>query len=222
VRVLVCEDDPAMARLLRRALVSEGYAVDVVHTGEDALWSGTENAYDLIVLDVMIPAPTGYEVARTLRQRERWAPVLMLTARGEVSDRVRGLDEGADDYLTKPFSLDELFARLRSLVRRGAVERPAVLRVGDLALDPGTRRVERGGTPVELTAKEFQLLTELMRRPGEVLSRSHLLEHVWDSAYDGASNVVEVHIRRLREKVDRPFGLDSIQTLRGAGYRIAE
>ena len=220
MRVLVVEDDGAMARLLRRALASEGYAVDVVGNGTDALWSGTENDYDAVVLDAMIPAPDGFEVARQLRERGRWAPVLMLTARGDVSDRVRGLDAGADDYLTKPFALDELFARVRSLVRRGAVPRPAVMRVGDLLLDPSSRRVERGGVPVDLTSKEFALLAEFMRHPGRVLSRAHLIDHVWDSAYDGASNVVEVHVRRLREKVDRPFGVETIRTSRGAGYLL--
>ncbi|MBC3761314.1 response regulator transcription factor [Quadrisphaera oryzae] len=222
MRILVVEDDAAMARLLRRALASEGYAVDLAGTGPDGLWAATENDYDVVVLDAMIPAPNGFEVARQLRERSRWAPILMLTARADVADRVRGLDSGADDYLTKPFALDELFARVRALVRRGAVPRPAVMRVGDLELDPGSRRVERDGTPVELTSKEFALLAELMRHPGQVLSRSHLIDHVWDSAYDGASNVVEVHVRRLREKVDRPFGRESIRTSRGAGYLVVD
>ncbi len=222
MRVLVVEDDAGMARLLRRALASEGYAVDVAGTGDGGLWAATENDYDAVVLDAMIPAPDGFEVARQLRARDRWAPVLMLTARADVADRVRGLDAGADDYLTKPFALDELFARVRSLVRRGAVPRPAVLSAGDLVLDPSSRRVERGGVPVELTSKEFALLAELLRHRGRVLSRTHLIDHVWDSAYDGSSNVVEVHVRRLREKVDRPFSRDSIRTSRGAGYVVVD
>lgn len=220
VRVLVVEDDQAMAGLLRRALTAEGYAVDVVSCGQDALWTATENDYDAIVLDVMIPAPDGHEVTRLLRERGRWSPVLMLTARDGVADRVRGLDGGADDHLSKPFAMTELYARLRALTRRASNERPVVLAVGGLTLDPVTRRVWRDGQQIDLTAKEFALLTELMRTPGRVLSRTHLLEHAWDFAYDGGSNVIDVNIRNLREKVDRPFGRSSIQTLRGAGYRI--
>jgi two-component system OmpR family response regulator len=170
----------------------------------------------------MLPDVDGFEVCRRLRAASRWSPVLMLTARDGVADRVSGLDAGADDYLIKPFSFDELLARLRALVRRGAPERPALLSVGDLTLDPASHRVIRNGTAVELTAKEFSLLECFMRHPGEVLSRTRLTEHVWDFAYEGDSNVVDVYVRYLREKVDRPFGRDSIETVRGAGYRLRE
>ena len=222
MRVLVVEDEVKMAGLLKRGLEEEGYAVDTAGDGEQALWLATENPYDALVLDVMLPDLDGFEVCRKLREAGRWSPVLMLTARDGVADRVEGLDAGADDYLTKPFSFAELLARLRALVRRGAPERPPVLRVGDLAVDPSTRRVARGDVPIELTAKEFALLEYLVRHPGEVLSRTRLIEHVWDFAYDGDSNVVDVYVRYLREKIDRPFGKDSIETVRGAGYRLRE
>jgi len=222
MRLLVAEDDLKMAGLLKRGLEEEGYAVDVARTGDEALWAGTENAYDAVVLDVMLPELNGFEVCRRLRTANRWAPVLMLTARDAVSDRVAGLDAGADDYLVKPFSFSELLARLRALMRRGPSERPAVLTVGDLALDPATRRVSRGGTTIDLTPKEFALLELLMRHPGEVLTRTRIIEHVWDFAYDGDSNVVDVYVRYLREKVDRPFGRRSIETVRGTGYRLRE
>ncbi len=214
------EDETKMASLLRRALEREGYAVDVAGTGEDALWLGSENDYDAVVLDVMLPPPDGFEVCRKLRARGRWAPVLLLTARDAVEDRVTGLDAGADDYLAKPFSFAELYARLRALTRRGARERPATLTVGDLVLDPAAHLVCRDGRPVELSPKEFALLELFMRHPGEVLTRTQMLEHVWDFAYDGRSNVVDVYVRYLREKVDRPFGRDSIETVRGVGYRL--
>ena len=220
MRVLVVEDETKMASLLRRALEREGYAVDVAGTGEDALWLGTENDYDAVVLDVMLPPPDGFEVCRKLRARGRWAPVLLLTARDAVEDRVTGLDAGADDYLAKPFSFAELYARLRALTRRGARERPATLTVGDLVLDPAAHLVCRDGRPVDLSPKEFALLELFMRHPGEVLTRTQMLEHVWDFAYDGRSNVVDVYVRYLREKVDRPFGRDSIETVRGVGYRL--
>jgi two-component system OmpR family response regulator len=220
MRLLVVEDNPGMAALLVRGLKHEGYAVDAVGTGEDALWSVEENEYDGVVLDAMIPPPDGFEVCRRMRAGGRWAPVLMLTARDTVRDRVRGLDAGADDYLTKPFALAELFARVRALTRRDPMERPVSLRVGDLVLDPVTHVVRRGDSDIALSPKEFALLQELMRRPGEVLSRSHLIEHVWDFAYDGGSNVVDVYVRYLRDKVDRPFGRDTIRTVRGAGYRL--
>jgi two-component system, OmpR family, response regulator len=222
VRVLVVEDEVKMAGLLKRGLEEEGYAVDVAGNGSDAVWLGTENPYDAIVLDVMLPDQDGFEVCRQLRAGGRWAPVLMLTARDAVPDRVAGLDAGADDYLTKPFSFTELFARLRAVVRRGAAERPAVLRVGDLVLDPATKKVIRANTPVDLTAKEFALLEYFMRHPGEVLGRTRIIEHVWDFAYEGDSNVVDVYVRYLREKIDRPFGRDSIETVRGTGYRLGE
>jgi two-component system OmpR family response regulator len=222
MRVLVVEDDPRMAELLRRGLQEEGYAVDVAGSGEEGVWLGTENEYDAVVLDVMLPDGDGFEVCRRLRQEDRWAPVVMLTARDAVQDRVAGLDAGADDYLTKPFSFQELFARVRALVRRGVGERPAVLEVGDLALDPATRRVHRGDEELSLTAKEAALLEYFLRHPGEVLTRAQIIEHVWDFAYDGGSNVVDVYVRYLREKVDRPFGRRSIETVRGAGYRLRE
>ncbi|TDD67499.1 response regulator transcription factor [Jiangella aurantiaca] len=220
MRLLIVEDDAGMADMLLRALRREGYAVDVVGTGEDALWGVQENEYDGVVLDAMIPAPDGFEVCRRMRAAGRWAPVLMLTARDAVPDRVRGLDAGADDYLTKPFALPELVARVRAITRRGPLERPVVLQVGDLTLDPVTHEVRRGAADIALSPKEFALLQELMRRPGEVLTRTHLLEHVWDFAYDGGSNVVDVYLRYLREKVDRPFGRNTLRTVRGAGYRL--
>ena len=222
MRVLVAEDDVKMAGLLKRGLEEEGYAVDVAMTGAEAVWAGTENPYDAILLDVMLPDLDGLDVCRRLRTQNRWAPVIMLTARDAVPDRVVGLDAGADDYMTKPFSFSELLARLRALVRRGPSERPAVLAAGDLALDPATRRVTRGETLIDLTPKEFALLEFLLRHRGEVLTRSRLIEHVWDFAYEGDSNVVDVYVRYLREKVDRPFGRASIETVRGSGYRLRE
>ncbi|GAA4617122.1 two-component system response regulator TcrA [Actinoallomurus liliacearum] len=220
MRLLLVEDDPAMAATLQRALRGEGYAVDAVAGGTDALWSVSEIDYDVVVLDAMIPAPDGFEVCRRMREQGRWTPVLMLTARDAVPDRVRGLDAGADDYLTKPFALEELSARLRALIRRDPADRPAVLRVADLTLDPSTRSVRRGDVDIRLSPKEFELLHELMRRPDQILSRTHLIDHVWDFAYEGGSNVVDVYIRYLRDKVDRPFARDTIRTSRGVGYRI--
>jgi two-component system, OmpR family, response regulator len=222
VRVLVVEDDVKAAGLLRRGLESEGYAVDVVANGEDAVWAAVELVADAVVLDVMIPGGDGFEVCRRLRETGCWAPVLMLTARDAVSDRVAGLDAGADDYLVKPFAFSELFARLRALIRRGGTERPTVLEVGSLRLDPAAKAVERAGRPVGLSPKEFALLELFMRHPGEVLSRTRILDHVWDFAYDGTSNVVDVYVRYLREKVDRPFGTASIETVRGHGYRLCD
>ena len=220
MRLLVVEDEVKMARLLRRGLAEEGYAVDVAANGTDAIWSATENEYDAIVLDLMLPDMTGLEVCRRLRQANRWAPVMILTARDAVPDRVAGLDAGADDYLIKPFAFSELFARLRALVRRGPAERLPEIVVGDLMLDPAARSVVRAGVRVDLTAKEFALLEYLMQHAGEVLSRTRILEHVWDFAYEGDSNVVDVYIRYLRDKIDRPFGRSSIETVRGAGYRL--
>jgi two-component system OmpR family response regulator len=220
VRVLVVEDEAKMASLVRRALERDGYAVDVAPNGQEALWLGTENEYDAVVLDVMIPAPDGFEVCRELRARGRWAPVLLLTARDSVDDRVIGLDAGADDYLPKPFSFAELAARLRALTRRGAPPRPSVLEVGDLTLDPASHRVRRGLVDIELSPKEFSLLELLLRHPDEVLTRSEILEHTWDYAYDGTSNIVDVYVRYLREKIDRPFDRRSIETVRGVGYLL--
>ena len=220
VRLLLVEDDPAMAAMLSRSLRREGYAVDAVGTGADAVWGITETDYDVVVLDAMIPPPDGFEVLREVRARDRWAPVLMLTARDAMADKVRGLDSGADDYLTKPFVLAELLARVRALIRRDLKERPTELRVGDLVLDPAARSVRRGDAALNLSVKEFALLEELMRRAGETLSRTHLIEHVWDFAYDGGSNVVDVYVRYLRDKIDRPFGRDTIHSVRGVGYRL--
>jgi len=222
VRVLIVEDEPKMASLVRRGLLEEGYAADVTARGENALWLAEAYEYDVIVLDVMLPGWSGHETCRRLRNAGVWTPVLMLTARDAVEDRVAGLDAGADDYLTKPFSLAELLARLRALVRRGGVERPTELVVGDLRLDPAARRVWRATTEVALSPKEFALLETFMRRPGQVLSRLQLLEHAWDFAYEHRSNIVDVYVRYLREKLDRPFGRDSFETVRGAGYRLRE
>jgi two-component system OmpR family response regulator len=220
MRILVVEDEQKMAGLLRRGLTEEGYADDRAATGPDGLWAATENEYDAVVLDLMLPDMGGMEVCRRLRGGGRMVPVLMLTARDAVPDRVAGLDAGADDYLVKPFAFSELFARLRALVRRGPAERPPLLEVGDLVLDPAARSLTRAGARIDLTAKEFALLEFLMQHAGEVLTRSRILEHVWDFAYEGDSNVVDVYIRYLREKVDRPFGRRSIETVRGSGYRL--
>ena len=209
-----------MATLVRKALELEGYSVDVAMTGTDAVWMGTENEYDAIVLDVMIPEPDGFEVCRRLRADGRWAPIILLTARDSVDDRVVGLDAGADDYIPKPFSFAELYARLRALTRRGAPQRPRVLEVSDLELDPARHRVTRAGTEIELSPKEFALLDLFMRHADEVLSRTTILEHVWDFAYDGTSNVVDVYVRYLREKIDRPFDRTTLETVRGVGYRL--
>jgi two-component system OmpR family response regulator len=220
MRVLVVEDEAKMARLVKRGLEEEGIAVDVADRGEDAVWMAGSTEYDVVVLDVMLPGLDGFEVCRRLRADEVWTPVLMLTARDAVEDRVAGLDGGADDYLVKPFSFEELLARLRALARRGSAERPAVLEAGDLQLDPATRRATRGDTEIALSQKEYALLETLMRRPGVVLSRLQLLEHAWDDTYENRSNVIDVYIRYLREKIDRPFGTDTIETVRGVGYRL--
>jgi two-component system OmpR family response regulator len=220
VRVLIVEDELRMASLIRRGLSREGLVADVAATGEDALWMAEAHDYDAVVLDVMLPGISGFETSRRLRARGDWAPILMLTARDSVSDRVEGLDAGADDYLVKPFAFAELLARLRALVRRGDQERPAVLEVRDLRLDPAKRRAWRDSREIALSAKEFSLLETFMRRPGEVLSRLHLLEHAWDFAYENRSNVVDVYVRRLRRKIDEPFGRESLETVRGVGYRL--
>jgi len=218
--VLVVEDEAKMASLIERALTREGYAVDVARDGAEALWAVSETEYDAVVLDAMIPAPNGYDVCRQLRKDGRWNPVLMLTARDGVADRVRGLDAGADDYLTKPFALSELLARLRALTRRNLGARPVELRVGDLTLDTAHHEVRRAGEAVSLSPKEFSLLELFMRQPGQVLSRTHIVDHVWDFAYDGGSNVVDVYVRYLRRKIDLPFGRNDLETVRGVGYRL--
>lgn len=220
MRLLVVEDDPRMAGLLKRGLEEDGHAVDIAGDGPDAVWMANENPYAAIILDVMLPGMDGFEVARRLRGAGRWAPILLLTARTEVGDRVEGLDAGADDYLTKPFSFAELSARLRALVRRGQPERPAVLAVGDLWLDPALRRAWRGDHELDLSAKEFSLLELFLRHPGEVLTRTKILDQIWDYAYDGVSNVVDQYVAYLRRKIDRPYGRDDLETVRGTGYRL--
>jgi two-component system OmpR family response regulator len=222
MRVLVVEDETRMAYVISRSLTREGMATDVARDGEEAISMATVVDYDAIVLDVMLPRRSGFEACRVMRDRGVWSPVLMLTARDAVEDRVAGLDSGADDYLVKPFALAELHARLRSLVRRGRPERPTVLRVGDLSLDPARREVRRGDVPIDLSVKEFALLEALMRRPGEVLTRLELIEQAWDLAYETHSNVIDVYVRRLRRKLDEPFGADSLETVRGAGYRLRD
>jgi two-component system OmpR family response regulator len=222
MRVLVVEDEPRMADVLRRGLTEDGCAVDVAGTAEDGAWYAAENPYDAIVLDVGLPGQDGFDLLAGLRQAGQWAPVIMLTARDAVPDRVRGLDLGADDYLTKPFAFTELLARLRATARRGRRARPVVLRCGDLALDPARREVRRDGTAVDLTAKEFAILECFMRRPGQVLSRSQLIEQVWDFGFSADSNLVDVYVASLRRKIDRPFGTSSLETVRGVGYRLRE
>jgi two-component system OmpR family response regulator len=220
MRLLVVEDEERLANLLARGLREEGHAVDVSGRGEDALWMARAVSYDAIVLDVMLPGLDGLATCRTLRSEELWTPVLLLTARDSVASRVEGLDAGADDYLVKPFSFEELLARLRALTRRMPVERPAVLTAAGIRLDPAARRAWRGEVEIELSSKEFALLEAFVRRPGQVLSRVQLLEAAWDAAFESRSNVVDVYVRYLREKVDRPFGCASIETVRGQGYRL--
>jgi two-component system OmpR family response regulator len=220
VRVLVVEDEVKLAGLIRRGLREEGVLADVAIKGEDALWMAEATVYDVVVLDLMLPGIDGFETCRRLRGDGVRTPILMLTARDAVEDRIAGLDTGADDYLAKPFDFGELLARLRALARRGPAEHGAVLRVGDLELDPAARSVRRGDTEIPLSTKEFQLLEVFMRRPGEVLSRFQLLEGAWDTEYEHRSNVIDVYVRYLREKVDRPFGVTTLETVRGAGYRL--
>jgi len=220
MRLLVIEDDSKMASLLQRGLTENGNAVDIAARGEDALWMAAAHGYDALVLDVMLPDLDGFATCDALRKAGVWSPILMLTARDSVEDRVAGLDAGADDYLTKPFSIAELRARIRALVRRGAGERPAVMEVGDLRLDPAARQVWRGAEEVRLSAKEYALLELFMCRPGEVVSRLDLLEHAWDIGYENRSNVITVYVRYLREKIDRPFGRRALETVQGAGYRL--
>jgi len=220
LRVLVVEDEPKMAELIGRGLTEQGAVVDVIARGEDALWMARPGRYDVIVLDVMLPGIDGFETCRRLRAAGVWSPVLMLTARAQVEDRVAGLDGGADDYLAKPFDFAELGARLRALARRGPRERPTVLEVGDLRLDPAERRVCRGDVEIAMSATEFSLMEAFMARPGQVLSRLALLEAGWPDAYENRSNVVAVYVGYLRNKIDRPFGRDDLETIRGAGYRL--
>jgi two-component system, OmpR family, response regulator len=222
MRVLVVEDEVRMAGVLQRALKEEGHAVDVAGDGPQGLWLATENQYAAIVLDVMLPGMDGFELCRRLRESGAWAPVLMLTARDGVTDRVRGLDAGADDYLVKPFSLMELAARLRALARRDGRVRPPVLVEGDLRLDPAAKRAWREGTELHLSPKEYSLLEFFLRHPGRVLTRSQIIEAVWDFAYDGGSNVVDQYVNYLRRKIDGPFGRHDLETVRGMGYRLRQ
>ena len=220
MRVLVVDDEKRLALSLRVGLEAEGFAVDLAHDGTDGLWLARENEYDAIVLDLMLPGINGYQVCATLRAEQDWTPILMLTAKDGEWDQVEGLDTGADDYLTKPYSFPVLVARLRAVARRGARERPTQLEAGDIRIDPAARRVWRGTAEVELTAREFSLLAFLARHRGDVLSKRQILDAVWDVDFQGDPNIVEVYIRHLRNKIDRPFGRAAIQTLRGAGYRL--
>jgi len=220
MRVLVVEDEVRLADALRRGLAADGFAVDVAYDGEDGLGKAREGSYDAVILDVMLPKLSGYRVCRALRAEGNWVPVLMLSAKDGEYDQADGLDIGADDYLTKPFSYVVLLARLRALVRRGAPARPAVLAAGDLSLDPASREVERAGVQIQLTAREFALLEYLMRRADEVVPKTEIIEHVWDEFYEGDTNVVEVYVGYLRRKIDAPFGRQSVQTVRGVGYRL--
>ena len=222
MRILVVEDEKRLAASLRTGLEAEGFAVDTAYDGQDGLWHAREHDYDAILLDIMLPGLNGYKVCEALRAEGIWTPILMLTAKDGEWDQVEALDTGADDYVTKPFSFQVLLARLRSLIRRGATERPANLVVGDLELDPAAHRVTRGGVEISLTSREMSLLEYLMRRRGEVVTKADILGHVWDYAFEGDPNTVEVYVGRLRRKVDRPFGRDDIETLRGSGYRLRD
>ena len=222
MRLLVVEDEKKMAGLLSRGLKEEGHAVDLAGRGEDALWMARAVSYDAILLDVMLPGLDGFTTCRRLREEGIWAPVLLLTARDGIEDRVEGLDTGADDYLVKPFSFSELLARLRALTRRAPLERPVVLQVGDLRLDPAAHRAWRGGDELELSAKEFALLQLFMSRPGQTLSRLQLLEGAWDMAFESRSNIVDVYVGYLRQKIDKPYGRQSLETVRRVGYRLRE
>ena len=220
MRILVVEDDVAMVRAVERGLEAEGYAVDVASDGLEGEWLAQENSYDALVLDVMLPRLTGDELCARLRKAGNWVPILMLTARSGPEEEARALDSGADDFLAKPFSYLVLVARLRALVRRGAVDRPTVLTAGDLRLDPATHQAWRGETAIALTPRQFSLLEFLMRRAGEVVSKSTILEHVWDFAYEGDPNIVEVYVGQLRKRIDEPFARTSLQTVRLVGYRL--
>ncbi|MER3452467.1 MAG: DNA-binding response regulator [Acidimicrobiia bacterium] len=218
MRVLVIEDDTRLSRSLKRGLEAEGFAVDVAADGNEGLWMASEVDYDAIVLDILLPGSNGYKVCSELRERENWTPILMLTAKDGEQDHAEALDTGADDFLTKPFSLVVLLAHLRALIRRGRRERPTVLAVDDLHLDPAQHRCWRGNTEIALTPRQFALLEYLMRHPGEVVSKAALLDHVWDFAFDGEPNIIEVYISHLRKKIDQPFGRNTIRTVRGVGY----
>jgi two-component system OmpR family response regulator len=220
MRLLVVEDQARMASLIKRGLEEEGHSVDVAADGPDAVWMATENDYRVVVLDAMLPGFDGFEVARKLRMAGRWMPIIMLTARDSVTDRVLGLDSGADDYMTKPFSIAELAARIRAIARRGGPERPTVLEVGDLRLDPALRVAMRGAATLSLSPKEFALLELFMENPGMVLTRTRIIEQIWDYEYDGVSNVVDQYVVYLRRKIDRPFGRNDLETVRGVGYRM--
>ncbi|MDQ1357562.1 MAG: hypothetical protein QOG44_1935 [Acidimicrobiaceae bacterium] len=222
MRILVVEDERLLAGALKRGLEAEGYAVDVAPDGQEGLWRAREQSYDAMVLDIMLPGMNGFQICATLREEDNWTPILMLTAKDGEYDEAEALDTGADDFLSKPFSYVVLLAHLRALMRRGVRQRPAVLAVGDLRLDPASRSVDRGGEPLRLTAREFAVLEYLMRHPGEVVSKADLLEHVWDFGYEGDPNVVEVYVGYLRRKIDAPFGRHTIETARGAGYRLAD
>jgi two-component system, OmpR family, response regulator len=222
MRLLVVEDDARMARLVKRGLEEDGHAVDIAANGPEGLWLATENSYAAVIVDVMLPGFDGFELCRKLRAADIWVPVLMLTARDAVGDRVRGLDAGADDYLVKPFSLLELGARLRALARRDDRARPVVLGAGDLTLNPATKQAWRDSTELRLSPKEFALLELFLTHPGKVLTRSQILEALWDFAYDGGSNVVDQYIAYLRRKLDVPFGRQDIETVRGMGYRLRD
>ena len=221
MRVLVVEDEERLATGLRKGLEAEGFATDVATNGSDGLWMAREHPYDAIVLDILLPGLNGYRVCAALREEKNWTPILMLTAKDGEFDEAEALDTGADDFVTKPFSYVALVARLRALLRRGAPERPAVLEAGDLRFDPGERRVSRSEVELRLTAREMALLEFLLRRKGEVVSKTEILDHVWDGSFEGDLNIVEVYVRHLRNKLDRPFGREAIQTVRGAGYRLA-
>jgi DNA-binding response OmpR family regulator len=221
MRVLVVEDETRLAEGLRRGFEAEGFAVDTAANGTDGLWLARENEYSVIILDIMLPGISGYRICETLRSEQNWTPILMLTAKDGEWDQVEALDTGADDYLTKPFSYAVLLARVRALMRRGAADRPTVLEAGDVRLDPASRSVWRGGAVIDVTSREFSVLEYLMRRRGEVVSKREILDNVWDTDFEGDGNIVEVYVRHLRNKLDRPFDRAAIETLRGAGYRLA-
>jgi two-component system OmpR family response regulator len=222
MRLLIVEDERRLAEGMKRGLEAEGFAVDTADNGIDGLWLAQQQPYAAIVLDIMLPGISGYTICRRLREQDHWTPVLVLTAKDGVLDEVEALESGADDFLTKPYTFAILVARVRALIRRGDAPRPPVLRVGDLSLDPASRRVERAGQPIDLTAREFAVLEFLFRKPGQVVGKRAILEGVWDFQFDGDPNIVEVYVRHLRNKIDRPFGRSSIETLRGAGYRLAD